>query len=177
MREPRLKLIDGAVHPAAHIAEQDRAGEAQLSLFDFRPVNRIVCFPMEDMHGSRFVRALDVLHPRAAVDLRPCPYFDLVTLDRARALDAMHRTTSRYIHLPLDLRLPRDQLGRWRTRQAVLDALAKLAAALTDRSNTIVFFVNNWAEIETLDQTVRQSDVGPAPVWKVEGLKEAVAVV
>lgn len=128
---------------------------AQLSLFPMLKTTQISCLPMAEIHGATFLRQFESLRVAIIIDLRPYPFFDLIGLDRSLALDAIHRFARHYVHLPLDLRAPRDQLERWRMREQVMNSLKQLDLLRGQLGNSIVALTNNVTEAETFAQTAR----------------------
>ena len=151
--------------PAA-LARTDRA--VQLSLFDVRPANRILCLPVAELHGATFARVLTGARPATVVDLRSHPHFDMTALNRSATFELFLSVGSAYVHLPVDLRPPADQTGWWRLRARTAEVLDGLAAAQTDAGRTFAFLVNRRREVPVLEAAVRQPDGRGAVSWSVE---------
>ncbi len=148
------------------VARTDRA--VQLSLFDVRPANRILCLPIAELHGATFARVLTAAKPATVVDLRSHPHFDMTALNRSATFELLRSVGSAYLHLPVDLRPPADQTGWWRLRARTAEVLDGLVAAQTDAGRTFAFLVNRRREVPVLESAVRQPDGRGAVAWSVE---------
>jgi hypothetical protein len=144
----------------------DRA--IQLSLFDVRPANRILCLPIAELHGATFARILTGVRPVTVVDLRSHPHFDMTSLNRSATFDLFQTVGSAYVHLPVDLRPPADQTGWWTLRARAVEVLDGLASAQADAGRTYAFLVNRRREVPVLQAAVRQPDGRGAVAWSVE---------
>jgi hypothetical protein len=147
---------------------ESQRSTAQPSLFDSRPVRRLLCLPMSDLHGLTFTRLLSTLRSNAVLDVRAHPYFDLTGLSRAIAFEMFDRARTPYLHLPLDLRSPTGQDARWRLRRNASDILAALPGGSYPGNSTVMVLVHRPPEIEVLGQAVRHSHGQAANSWKVE---------
>lgn len=149
-------------------SERLGADEKQLSLFEREEFTRIVCLPMAEIHGSLFLRTLDQVRPAAIVDLRQYPFFDLIGLDRSAALDAIHRTSSNYFRMPMDLRPPRDQLERWRLRESILQTLSQIREMFRSDSKRLMSLTNNLAEAQVFAQSAKSVEAAILSPMQVE---------
>lgn len=145
MKKPELRLVGANTPPS----QQEKG---QLSLFPLQDVTRLICIPMAEIHGSSFLRCLEVTRPAAVLDLRQYPFFDLLGINRSLALDTIHRSTRNYQHHSTDLRAPRDQLDRWRIREQMIIFMSKLEAY---KGRSIMVLVNSSEEVEVLAQSLR----------------------
>ncbi|GJE36507.1 hypothetical protein ABID82_003410 [Methylobacterium sp. PvP062] len=141
----------------------------QLSLFDHRPVRRVSCLPMAEVHGVTFKRAVFMSPHALVVDARLYPYFDLPGLSRPSVFRLFEDLSCRYLHVPIDLRPPRDQSARWQRRQSVREAMARVVGQDGNpmRSSTIVL-VNRLPDVDVLDETLRGVVGDGDPIWKVQ---------
>jgi hypothetical protein len=130
-------------------------GDEQLNLFPMPRLTRISCLPMGEIHGAAFKRHLDGQRINVIADVRPYPFFDLVGIDRSTALDAIHRSASRYVHVPLDLRHPRDQLERWKLREQVINTFEQLGATTFQMGARLIVLCNNVSECSTFAEFAR----------------------
>lgn len=167
MSNPRLRLVPETVcDEVSPIAV--RRPSAQLTLFDLRPVQRLSCLPMVDLHGDAFTRILGRLRPVVVLDMRSYPYFDLTSLDRQRAFRIFARIPARYVHRPLDLRPPADQGARWRLRRGALDVLTSLDEASDPGGYRLAVLLDRKDEVCVLDEAVRHSEADRPMNWRVE---------
>lgn len=168
MSKPLLRLVettswetDGFPAPSAPVR--------QLSLFDHRPVRRISCLPMADIHGVTFTRAVSMSRHALVVDARLYPYFDLPGLSRLSVFRLFEDLSCLYMHAPVDLRPPRDQSARWHRRQSVREAMARVVGqdGAHGRASTIVL-VNRITEVDVLDEALRGVVGDGEHIWNVQ---------
>ena len=167
MSHPRLRLVPETVRDDVSPVPVQRPS-AQLTLFDLRPVQRLFCLPMVDLHGDAFTRILGRVRPAVVLDMRAYPYFDLTSLDRQRAFRIFERIPARYVHGPLDLRPPCDQSARWRLRRGALDVLTGLDEASNPGGYRLVVLLDRKTEVSVLDEAVRHSEATRPMNWRVE---------
>jgi hypothetical protein len=122
----------------------------QWSLINPDAPGRILCLPMGELHGDIFTTHLSTLKPRAVVDLRPYPYFDLVTVDRSRAFALFAAIGASYIHDALSLRMPVDQAARWTIRRLATELLERIEQATGNSHGPFAFLVNARSDADTL---------------------------
>lgn len=170
MSHPHLRLVAETARDEAP-AVAPRTHQEQLSLFDFRPVQRVICFPMADLHGEVFARVFSLARPSIVIDARAYPYFDLNALSRQRAFSLFEDTSSHYVHRHIDLRPPSDQCGRWRVRGTAMDVLTAFAQP-SDRTVTcLAVLLNGRTDVDVLDEALRHSEAGRPVHWRVETLE------
>ena len=156
-------------HAADDHARLQRTDTAvQLSLFDVRPTNRIVCLPVAELHGATFARFFAGTRPSAVVDLRSHPHFDMVSLTRSATFELFRDARCDYLHLPIDLRPPFDQAARWTLRARTWEVLATLATTQTDAGRIYAFLVNRHRDVSVLETAVRQPEGHRGVFWNIE---------
>lgn len=153
---------DGAGRPA----RTDRA--VQLSLFDVRPTNRVLCLPVAEIHGATFVRAFTGARPSAVVDLRSHPHFDMTSLSRSATFELFRDARSTYLHLPIDLRPPADQSARWSLRSRAVEVLDAILASHLEGGRTFAFLVNLLRDVPVLEAAMRWPDDRTGVAWRIE---------
>lgn len=157
-----LQLVGKADAEDRH---EDPAYPTQLCLFDFRPVYRVLCLPMGDMHGRVFVRALLRHRPSTVVDLRSHPYFDLHALGREVAFAVFNDTRAVYRHRPLNLLATAAHSDRWRLMSEAASFFDELAQP-EPRPATFAFLLHRHAEVDLLAGAMNHAARGRAG-WEV----------
>lgn len=113
MTDRRIRLIhskepSSSVEIARH--EWGFENARQLGLFDdFDKLNLIVV-PMAEVSAHSFVRALDERRPQVIVDARAFPDFFSVYESTAQALALFKARGVLYIHIPINLKSPKEEL-------------------------------------------------------------------
>lgn len=167
MSTPILRLVP-ITGSGAGDARRELSSHVQLSLFDVRPVRRVLCLPMADIHGSIFSRAVSLSRPGLVVDVRAYPYFDLAALSRRIALRLLDEAPSRYVHAAIDLRPPANQAARWNLRRLADAAFGGFVSSLASDERPIVVLVDRISEIEVLDEALRGMTADREMPWMVE---------
>ncbi|TIL83048.1 MAG: hypothetical protein E5Y89_02450 [Mesorhizobium sp.] len=137
-----MRLVDG--EPQVHAAPV----KGQLSLFDFRPVARVICLPMMELHGAAFVRALEGLKPRVLFDLRRAPFFEITGISREWALNVIHQNVSTHQRFPLDLRVGVPSVNRWELVTQVANFSRALAEEIKHGPLSAVLLMNHSDSLE-----------------------------
>ncbi|WP_411902740.1 hypothetical protein [Methylorubrum thiocyanatum] len=147
----------------------------QLSLFDLRPVCRVLCLPMADIHGATFARAISQCRRGIVLDARAYPYFDLPGLNRSMVSRLFDELSCAYVQAPLDLRPPRDQASRWHRRQVVRAALMEqVKNSSPGHGWSAIVLLNHVPEVSVMDEALRGLAGDEDRVWHVQ-LHEALA--
>ena len=162
---PRI-VAGGAARDTDRPERTDLA--VQLSLFDVRPTNRVLCLPVAEIHGATFIRAFNGARPSAVVDLRSHPHFDMTSLSRSATFELFRDVRSTYLHLPIDLRPPADQSARWSLRSRAVEVLDALLASHVEYGRTFAFLVNRLRDVPVLEAALRQPDDRNGVAWCIE---------
>jgi hypothetical protein len=138
--------------------------------FDPDALGCILCLPMSELHGNTFANTLGAIRPQAVVDLRPFPYFDLITVDRDRAFALFTACGASYIHDPLSLHLPADQVARSALRRSAIELLERVERATGDWKGPFVFLVNTKSDHEILRAVLCEGCTDQNKCWSVDSV-------
>lgn len=154
--------------PALNEVRPSRSDQDQLCLFDYRPIGRVACLPMMDVHGAVFRRAFERLGPRVLIDVRRAPFFDLVGLGRNNALQIIDNHVQAYLRIPLDLRAKSSSEERWKLKRQVADLMHRLAGEISTTPNTAILLLNRAQNVDFFVRLVPSSNTLPFS-WQFEG--------